>query len=230
MKHILLAISLIFLFSCSEKEAPPKVEVAPISLNLCNESKENIKVAVSTYKNESWHTFGWVDLVRGECKKVDAVLSKHIYVYAKGERGSTWSSKGNTFCVDNKFFDLKSDKNCEDRGYQSKNFVEVKNIEKGENTQSFSGGKTSKIDSLVIGQTMYLEGVFSDDLVQIVDIVKSKKAVKIKDEYGELKWVNSSELITLLSSQKKDLARGIGAAAIVYCLFNSDDCSENRSK
>ena len=237
-------------------------------LTLCNESKENISVALGYYKGGSWRqtlgkgswqtlgkeswwakgkkswqtlgkgswqTKGWYTIKRGHCldkpEFYPEAFRNPIYIRAEGDNGSVWNGWNEDgeylLCIKNpQKFHIQGYKNCSARGYKQARFRKVSfNPSKKHHTYSFSGGEPSKIDSLDIGESVYVQGWLSDELVRIVRIDKSSNKVKVlRSKDGTAKWISVNEIITREESQLNDAGRIAIGAGILYCLFNPQQC------
>lgn len=201
-------------------------------LTLCNKSKENISVAAGFYVEGSWQTVGWRWIKKGYCwswnspKLYSELFRNPIYIRAEGNSGSVWGGEYSLCIKDPQDFHIQGYKNCSARGYEKAKFDKV-SINPGTKhyTYSFTGGKPSKIDSLDIGENVYVQGWLSDELVTIVRIDKSSNKVKVlRSKDGTAKWVSVDEVITREESQLNDTGRIAIGAAIIYCLFNPQQC------
>jgi hypothetical protein len=85
----------------------------------------------------------------------------------------------------------------------------------------------SKLDGLDIGDGVYVQGFFSDELVYIVRIDKEKNSVKVRQSQdGYTKWVSGDDIISKEASTVNDAARvGVGIG-IMVCLFNPEACQD----
>lgn len=85
----------------------------------------------------------------------------------------------------------------------------------------------ANIRDLDAGDVMYMQGIFSDELVQVIRIDYGNNRVKVRrSEDGTTKWVNPSTLITREASTGNDVARGAIAIAGVVCLLDPQACQQ----
>lgn len=199
-------------------------------LTLCNKSKENIYVAHGFYEDGSWQTRGWLNIEKGHCSNIPQYYPERfrnpIYLHAEGNNGSIWGEKYSLCIKDPQGFHIQGYKNCSARGYEEAEFFKV-SVKPGVKhyTQSLTGGEPSKIDSLDIGENVYVQGWLSDELVTIVRIDKSSNKVKVlRSKDGTAKWVSVDAIITREESQLNDAGRIAIGAGIIYCLFNPQQC------
>jgi hypothetical protein len=83
------------------------------------------------------------------------------------------------------------------------------------------------IDDLDVGDDVYVQGIFSDDLVYVIRIDKQGNRVKVRNyENNTTKWVSSSDLISKKTSDTNDVGRLGAGALILGCLF-TDACSDS---
>ncbi len=88
----------------------------------------------------------------------------------------------------------------------------------------------ANISDLDIGDGMYLQGVFSDELVYVVRIDYGRNRVKVRrSEDGTTKWVNASNLISRESSTGNDILRGAVVVSALACALNPERCKGNSS-
>ena len=199
-------------------------------LTFCNKSKEKIFVAYGFYEDGSWQTKGWYNIEKGHCLNMPQFYPERfrnpIYIRAEGDNGSVWRGKYSLCVKHPQGFHIQGYKNCSARGYLKAKFFEV-SIKPGNKhrTLPFTGGNPSKIDSLDIGEGVYIQGWLSDELVTIVRIDKSSNKVKVlRSKDGTAKWVSVDEIITREESQANDVGRGVITLGIIYCLFNPQQC------
>lgn len=83
----------------------------------------------------------------------------------------------------------------------------------------------ANIRDLDVGDGVYLQGIFSDELVYVVRIDYENNRVKIRrTEDGTTKWVNASDLISRESSTGNDVVRGAVAIGIIACALDPESC------
>lgn len=196
-------------------------------LKICNKSKESNSVAFGQIEDGSWVTRGWYNLDRGECRTFATDISgKTYYFYAEGVRGAVWKGNYNLCIKSQKAFNIKGFKNCEARSYKTVGFEQIEVADgKSSYTQNLTGGKLSKIDSLDIGDGVYVQGFLSDELATVVRIDKSDNTVKVRRaEDGTTAWVNVSRIITREEAAVNDVGRAAVGAAVIWCLFSPESC------
>ena len=87
---------------------------------------------------------------------------------------------------------------------------------------------SANVNDLDVGDRVYVQGFFSDDLVTIVRVKYSSGKVKVKNEDGIVEWVNASKIITKSESDGNDWGRmGVGAV-IAVCMLNPDACKSDK--
>ena len=83
----------------------------------------------------------------------------------------------------------------------------------------------SGIDALDVGDIVYVQGFFSDELAQIVRLDKPSGRVKVRLQAdGTTKWVPHTEVLTRDQSTEKMIERGVVGGAILYCILNPEAC------
>lgn len=86
----------------------------------------------------------------------------------------------------------------------------------------------ANIRDLDVGDGMYLQGIFSDELVYVVRFDYEHNRVKIRrSEDGTTKWVSASDLISREASTENNIMRGAAAAGLIVCAFNPEACENN---
>lgn len=212
-------------------EEARKSAMAKYGLKLCNQSVENMFVAYGRVGSSGWETNGWYSVNSGEChtfEKGQEIGGHTYYMHAEGVRGSIWGN-GYSLCVDSKnAFTIKGPKDCNSRGYQAVNFHEIKVPDGNHQFQyNFSGGKPSKIDSLSVGDGIYVQGVLSDEPSIIVDMDKANNIVKIRRlEDMSTTWVSADRVITREESQVNNAGRTAVGVGILYCMMNPEGCQK----
>jgi len=87
--------------------------------------------------------------------------------------------------------------------------------------------KEQALDLLDVGDGVYVQGFFSDELAMIVRINRANGTVKVRrSKDGTTKWVHHSKVISREQSTANDVVRTIGGGAIIYCLVVG--CGEKR--
>jgi len=238
---VLALVAIGFISAWKEKRdadegGPARPAVGSVSddgsgLIICNRSAEPNSVALGSMEGGSWVTRGWFQLDKQQCKTLArGVSGKTYYVYAEGVRGSVWPERGtHKLCVHPKeAFTITGVQECEPRGFKTAQF---RQIQVGADTNSFTysmtGGKLSKIESLDVGERVYVQGFLSDELVTIVRIEKSNGTVKVERAVdGTSKWVSVDEVLTREEAQMNDVGRAAVGATIVFCLFSPESCQK----
>ncbi len=206
-------------------------ERAKYGINFCNKSVEDLYFAYGRLEGSAWETIGWYELKVGTCRVLEKgreISGKTFYVHAKGNRGSTWGEKYILCVHPSAAFAIKGNENCSARGYSQAKFFSV-NVKNGDNQaeQSFTGGTPSKMASLAVGDGVYVRGFLSDELGYIAGLDAANNRVKVRRaEDGTTIWVDESRVITREESRLNDVGRVVGGAALLYCLFNPDECKK----
>lgn len=90
---------------------------------------------------------------------------------------------------------------------------------------SNSGRSVPHTSHLDVGDGVYVQGFFSDELVTIVRIEPSNGTVKVRRRTdGTTKWVYANNILTREQSTANDIGRTVIGAAIVYCIFAPEAC------
>lgn len=85
------------------------------------------------------------------------------------------------------------------------------------------------IDALDIGDGVYVQGFFSDELVQIVRIDRASGQVKVRRATDNTtKWVNYSRLISREQNTTNNIGRTVTTGVVIYCLFSPDSCKKKK--
>lgn len=198
-----------------------------LGLTICNKSNESNGVAFGQKEGESWVTRGWYNLDQNECKIFATNISGNTYYfYAEGIRGSVWGGNYKLCIKPKEAFVINGFESCEAYNYKTVGFEQIK-VENSQSTliHNLAGGKLSKIDSLDIGDGVYVQDFLSDELAIIVRIDKSTNTVKVRrNEDGTTKWVNVSQIITREEAQMNDVGRAVFGATVIWCLFSPESC------
>lgn len=210
-------------------EVQPYIEPtsAHHGLTICNKSREDGGVVLGYQEDDgSWITRGWYNLKQGECTTAikENTSGRTYYYYAEGVRKGVWSGNYPLCIKPKEAFDITGFNDCEARGYKTVGFHQLKVADGVTSfTQELIGGTLSKIDGLDIGDGVYVQGFFSDELAAVVRIDKENNSVKVRRaEDGTTKWVSIDEVITREEAQMRDVGR---ASYIVACLFELvEDC------
>lgn len=195
---------------------------------VCNKSNEKLSVAIGFFESSSWKTKGWYGIERNSCKTLhNQPAGKTFYVYAEGNRSSIWSGKYNLCIHPRNAFEINGFKNCASRGYKKVQFNQVEvAAQYSSYSYSLTGGKRSKIDSLDIGDGVYVQGFFSDELSYIVRIDHASNQVKVRSATkGTTRWVAVSQILSEAESTVNDLGRTAIVIGGLYCMFNPNECS-----
>ena len=198
-------------------------------LHFCNESNESLSLVLGQIEDTQWVTRGWYNVDVGACKRVATnITGKNYYYMADGNRGSKWAGEY-TMCIKEKdAFHIKGFKDCESRGFKSAKFGKIEiDQTTADFKQRFTGGKLSKIDSLDIGENVYVQGLLSDELATIIRIDKKNNSVKVlRAEDRTAKWVSINDVITRQEAQRNDFGRAAVGAAMIVCLFSPESCQK----
>lgn len=90
--------------------------------------------------------------------------------------------------------------------------------------------QAANINDLDVGDGVYLEGIFSDELVYVIRIDRSGHRVKVRRSTdGTTKWVNPAKLISREASIGNDVGRVAIGVALAVCAFDPDSCANNSS-
>lgn len=236
--YVFLALIALGLYSQWKEKGPLEdgaastqevVEEEGAGFVICNHSNEPNSVAFGQKEGEAWVTRGWYNLEQGACKALAKDIGgKTYYFYAEGTRGSVWAGKYNLCIQAREAFAITGYENCESRNYKTAGFNQVQ-VERGARsfTQNLTGGKLSKIDSLDVGDRVYVQGFVEDELATIVRIEKSNETVKVqRSGDGTTKWVKVSQIITREEAQMNDVGRAAVGATLIFCLFSPESCKQ----
>lgn len=102
-----------------------------------------------------------------------------------------------------------------------------KQEQKKKKTTPAPAPRTSSLYGLDIGDGVYIQGVFSDELAFVTRIDHASGKVKVRRALdGTTKWVYASSLITREQRNMNNLGRTAVGAAIVVCMFSPDSCKK----
>lgn len=217
--------------AAAERLAAEQAKRAKYGLTLCNKSAEDVFFSYGRYQDAAWETHGWYELKVGGCKLLEQgreISGKTFYFHAKGNRGSVWGDDYNLCIHPRSAFDIKGTESCSARGYSQVKFFSV-DVKDGVNEfqQDLTGGKPSKMASLAVGDGVYVQGLLSDELGYIAALDAASNRVKVRRaEDGTTVWVDESRVISREESRLNDVGRVVGGAALLYCLFNPEECKK----
>jgi len=90
-----------------------------------------------------------------------------------------------------------------------------------------SNTHAANIRDLDPGDGVYLQGIFSDDLVLIVRVDIGNNRVKVRrSEDNTTQWVSPSKILSRDDSIKNDIKRTGAAILIIGCLLDSEACKD----
>ncbi len=81
---------------------------------------------------------------------------------------------------------------------------------------------------IIPGERYYLKGFFSDELVIVTAVDRTRNRVKIQTSEGAVDWVSPSKLLTDSQSTDRDVTRGavaVGVIGAIVCAA-AEDCGE----
>ena len=208
---------------------PIRKDTSDSQLRICNQSVEPNSVAIAAMEGGAWVTRGWFPLEKQECKTLARDINGKIYyVYAEGIRGSVWRGTYRLCVRPKEAFTITGLGECEPRGLKTVQFDKIEvETDKSLFTYNLTGGKLSKIDSLDVGERVYVQGFLSDELTTIVRIEKSNNTVKVeRGADGTSKWVSVDEVLTREEAQANDVGRAAVGATLIFCLFSPETCKK----
>ena len=83
----------------------------------------------------------------------------------------------------------------------------------------------ANINYLDVGDGVYVQGVFSDELVYIKRIDSGSNMVKVvRPTDGTTSWVNASNIISREQSDRNDVGRAAISTVIFICLLAPEQC------
>jgi uncharacterized membrane protein len=100
---------------------------AQADLRLCNETGNQIGVAIGYKSATNWTTEGWWNLAQNTCKTLipGELNSRYYYIYALDyDEGGVWGGPA-FMCTDSKQFTILGIENCVARGFERRGFYEV---------------------------------------------------------------------------------------------------------
>lgn len=91
----------------------------------------------------------------------------------------------------------------------------------------FSSSFAADINDLDVGDGVYVQGFFSDELAYIKRIDYQRYKVKVaRTSDGTAVWVSPSQIISREESIGNDVERGAVVITILACILNPEDCSQ----
>lgn len=100
---------------------------AAAGLDVCNETRSRVGVALGYYRQDTWVSEGWWHLDAQQCAPVikSGLTARYYYLFAIDfDAGGGWSGLS-TLCVDPGEFTIVGRKECEPRGHHTAGFFEV---------------------------------------------------------------------------------------------------------
>lgn len=95
-------------------------------LEFCNNTDENVSVAIGYADDETWVSEGWWTTAPGDCTTPIAGQLPNRYYYWRATSPSySWEEEQYMFCTSPKTFTIVGDENCEGRGYDQNPFNEI---------------------------------------------------------------------------------------------------------
>ncbi len=89
----------------------------------------------------------------------------------------------------------------------------------------------ARISDLDVGDGVYVQGIFSDDLVHIVRIDYQGHRVKVRRSTdGTTSWVKPSSLISRETSVGNDIGRAAITVGLLVCALDPDACAGNNNQ
>lgn len=100
---------------------------ARAELNVCNQTKERVAVALGFRQQGQWFSQGWWNIEPGRCQALIAgkLTETKYYLYADAKGGTWYMSGPYRFCVKNQAFKIIGNTNCESYGSRRQGFREV---------------------------------------------------------------------------------------------------------
>ena len=90
-----------------------------------------------------------------------------------------------------------------------------------------ANANAANINHLDIGDGVYVQGLFSDEMVYVVRIDKSDNTVKVRRASdGTTHWVYANHIIYRNQAIANDIGRAAITVGIVYCLMVPEDCKQ----
>lgn len=111
---------------------------------------------------------------------------------------------------------------AKDRAEQASS--DAKNAAKASRPPAPTPSLTSKLD---VGDGVYVQGFFSDELAIIVRIDHQNQKVKVRrSRDGTTKWVAARDVLTREQSTINDIGRGAVTIGIIACFFSPESCKK----
>ncbi|MBV7409367.1 DUF1036 domain-containing protein [Maritimibacter sp. DP1N21-5] len=108
-------------------------------LRFCNDTDEVVSVAVGYKGAQDWTSEGWWNVDPGDCKGVTVGDGPKTHYYYRVEaRGITFEHEAYMFCTIDEEFTIVGDTDCDARGYDREEFVEIAMEGADDHTVTFS--------------------------------------------------------------------------------------------
>ncbi|WP_192811506.1 DUF1036 domain-containing protein [Idiomarina xiamenensis] len=215
---------------------------ARADLTVCNKGDGDMIVAFSYSEGMpagQYRNLGWLKISAKQCQTyTDLVVDKEtFYYYAEDEVGNRWSDGDESphrMCISQgaRFDDVYAgQKTCPRKNMLVRGFRKVETGDSRHYRLNLTGSVSraqqlaEKIDRLDIGDGVYIQGAFSDELAYIVRINKTDNTVKVRHaEDGTARWVGIEQIITRDQAQQNSAQRSVVGGAIIFCLFAPEQC------
>ncbi|MEL7116501.1 MAG: DUF1036 domain-containing protein [Pseudomonadota bacterium] len=99
---------------------------AQAEFQICNDTRDLQYISIGYKFNDEWISRGWWDIAPGGCASPieEALVERYYYLRVEKEAG-VFKGDGYTFCVSRDRYSISGDTECEDRGYETLDFIEV---------------------------------------------------------------------------------------------------------
>lgn len=101
---------------------------AHADFRVCNKTEHTLGLALAFKDRRMWTSLGWWSVEPDDCETLveGALLETPYYIHAEHfDVGGAWEGP-RLFCVDNGSFEITGREECEDRGFETAGFFEIK--------------------------------------------------------------------------------------------------------
>ena len=124
---------------------------AHAELKICNESRDTQSISIGYKGDEDWTSEGWWVIEPGQCSTpVGGDLTKRYYYLRAEVNGGEFKGEEYFFCTTPQEYTIVGDTDCNDRGYDSEDFIE---IDTGETAKSYTYTLTQNAMDLAQAET-----------------------------------------------------------------------------
>ncbi len=138
----------------------PSAETGEGSLRVCNETSNEVSIALGYKAPRGWQSEGWWVAAGGECKTIYSgeLDARYYYIFAADDTGGGAWDGTNFMCTRDETFTIFGVEDCLARGYERTGFFEVDTQSKSDWTLQLTEGEVVGGDAEATDETLPLEG------------------------------------------------------------------------